>query len=134
DRVFFAALVVGTLVRLLPLAIWPEESCVRDECSYIRIAEKIAEGRGMSAYGGWLWAPGYPTWLAIHKVITGWCSPAKGTQIAVSVLNTILLFRLGKRIGGLSAARVAVWLYATSPSLIFYTISMWSETLYTTLF
>jgi 4-amino-4-deoxy-L-arabinose transferase-like glycosyltransferase len=134
DRVFFAALVVGTLLRILPLAIWPEEACVRDECSYVRIAEKIANGKGMTAYGGWLWAPGYPTFLAIHKVLTGWCSPAKATQIAVSALNTLLLFRLGERIAGVRAARFAVWFYALSPSLIFYTISLWSETLYTTFF
>ena len=134
DRVFFAALVVGTLLRLLPLAIWPEESCVRDECSYIRIAEKIAEGRGMTAYGGWLWAPGYPTWLAIHKIVTGWCSPAKLTQVAVSGLNTLLVFQLASRIGGIRAARFAVWFYALSPSLVFYAISLWSETLYTTFF
>ncbi len=131
---FFAALVVGTLLRILPLAIWPEEACVRDECSYIRIAEKIADGQGMTAYGGWLWAPGYPTWLAIHKVITGYCSPAKGSQIAVSALNTLLLFRLGERIGGIGAARFAAWFYALSPSLLFYAISLWSETLYTTFF
>jgi hypothetical protein len=124
DRVFFAALVAGTLLRLLPLAIWPEESCVRDECSYIRIAEKIAEGRGMTAYGGWLWAPGYPTWLAIHKIVTGWCSPAKLTQVAVSGLNTLLVFELASRIGGIRAARFAVWFYALSPSLIFYAISL----------
>src|SRR6185436_10160288 len=99
DRVFFAALVVGTLFRVLPLAIWPEESCVRDECSYIRIAEKIASGQGMTAYGGWLWAPGYPTFLAIHKVLTGFCSPAKATQIAISALNTFLLWCLALRIG-----------------------------------
>jgi hypothetical protein len=134
DRAFFAALVVGTLLRALPLAIWPEEACVRDECSYIRIAEKIATGQGMTAYGGWLWAPGYPTFLAIHKVITGYCSPAKGTQIAVSALNTYLLFRLGLRIGGVRPARVGAWLYALSPSLAFYSISLWSETLYTTFF
>ena len=47
-------------------------SCVRDECTYLRLSERILEGEGMTASNGWIWAPGYPFLLALHEGLTGY--------------------------------------------------------------
>lgn len=147
-RLLGLAMGLCLLLRVVPLAIWPNERCVRDECTYLTVADGFAAGEGMTASAGWLWAPGYPFLVSLHDRLIGWGSAIKLTQAFVSVGTTGLVYLLALRLlrprrpDGLPdeaseartrrAAGMAALLYALSPSLAFYTISVWSETLYTT--
>lgn len=143
DKTLWGALVVGLALRTIPLAIWGTTwVCTRDECTYLALAERLVEGQGMTASAGWLWAPGYPVVLALHKWVTGWASAARGTQCVVGLVNILLLYSLGKRATGLwsadsglalRAGRIAAWLYAASLPQAFFSMSLWSEVIYSML-
>ncbi|MFZ5478302.1 MAG: glycosyltransferase family 39 protein [Myxococcota bacterium] len=128
-----AAVLIGFTLRVLPLVIWIWKPCVRDECTYVELAEHIMAGDGMRGTHGWLWAPAYPWLLAIHGWITGYPGTVEGTQLVLATLSIALVYELTHGEFGEGAARVAAWIYALNPTLVFYTSSVWSETIYSTL-
>ena len=138
-RALWWALGVALALRVAALAMWPEERCTRDECTYIKLAVRMVEGQGMTESVGWLWAPGYPFLLAAHREITGLASSIKGTQLAVGVWSVALLYALARRAltgvvpGGRRAAAAAAMLYAASPVLVFFSTRLWSEVIYAAL-
>ena len=131
-------------MRLIPLAVWPWERCVRDECTYLKVADGFAAGDGMTGSVGWLWAPGYPLLVSFHDLIVGWGTSIKFTQVWVALGATVLLHRVALRVlappgadaetqdRAKKAADLTALFYALSPSLAFYAINIWSETIYTT--
>ena len=140
DKTLITAVWVGIVLRVLPLVIWRDWGCARDECTYLRIARKMAAGEGMVPSAGWLWAPGYPAIMAAHKALFGYGATIKGLQIAAAAMCTVMVYLLTRRVwshrgdeGATRAARVSAWLYALSPPLIFFSMSLWSEVLYGTL-
>jgi len=143
DRPLLGALLVALALRTIPLAIWGSDwMCTRDECTYIKLASRMADGQGMTGSSGWLWAPGYPAFLALHRALTGWASAAKGTQVVVALVNVVLLCKLGIRAAALwnpsrafqqRTGRIVAWLYAVSFPQAFFAMSLWSEVLYTML-
>ena len=126
----YKAMVLGFLLRIVPIIIWLSWPCVRDECTYLRLSERILEGQGMTASNGWIWAPGYPFLLALHEAITGYGAGIKTTQCIASVGIIVLLFHVARRFANPRAGLWAVWLYALSPTQIFFAQSLWSECLY----
>ena len=128
---------MGLALRIVPLVIWNEERCARDECTYMQIASRMVDGEGMTSSVGWIWPPGYPFFLALHGWLTGFTGVAQGTQIPLGVINGLLIVALSRRaLGGATprvqrdASHIAAFLYLASPTHIFYTINLWSETLY----
>ena len=119
-------------LRAAPLVVWGELPCMRDECTYIQIADRFLAGQGMTDSAGWLWAPGYSAWMATLKGLTGSFDAVRVSQIGFAAINTVLVFLLAGRLVGERAAKLAALLYALSPSLAFFAISLWSETIYTT--
>jgi 4-amino-4-deoxy-L-arabinose transferase-like glycosyltransferase len=130
DRVLVIALIVGFVLRVVPMLVWIDKPCVRDECTYEEIAIAIMNGRGMIGTNGWLWAPAYPLLMAIHGKIFGYPGTIQVTQLFVAVLSIGMLYEITRGELGQRAARIAAWVYALSPTLVFYTGSNWSETLY----
>jgi len=124
------AMLIGFLLRIVPLMIWLSWPCVRDECTYLRLSERILNGEGMTASNGWIWAPGYPFLLSIHEWLTGYGAGIKTTQCFASIGIMALLFHLARRFASPKVGMYAVWLYALSPTQIFFTQSLWSECLY----
>lgn len=139
DRALRWALLVGAWLRLWPLARWPSMACVRDECTYLALAERLLEGQGITpAARGWLWAPGYPALLAAHGAVFGSMPLIRVTQVLLSLLTVVLAYALTRRLvgedgPGRRAARWAAWLFALSPTLVFFAGRLWSETVYLTL-
>ena len=133
DKALWGALVVGTVLRILPIAAWPYDGCVRDECTYIRLATRIVEGEGMTSGSGWLWAPGYPFLLGLSKLITGYSSAIIAPQIAAAAASGVLVYLLARRHADRRAGLLAAWILALSPMEVWYTIRLWSECLYTLL-
>ncbi len=125
------AIVIGTLLRVVPLLVWMDDwGCVRDECTYLGLARRMADGQGMTSSSGWVWAPGYPFLLTIHQLLFRWAAAIRGTQVVVAALSAVMLYRLAFRGGSVARARVATWLYCLSPTMIFFSQSLWSECIY----
>jgi hypothetical protein len=136
------AIVVGLVLRILPLALWPS-GCTRDGCTYTVLAQAIVDGKGfIAAPNGWVWAPGYPVLLALCQKVFLYAEAVKGVQVALFPLSAWAMFRVAARVEGggaaapsgtpLVAARWAAWLLALHPTLIYFTGEMWSESVYTT--
>jgi hypothetical protein len=136
DPALWAAILVGTVIRAIPALVWMEDRCVRDECTYVKLAMRFADGEGMTSSAGWIWAPGYPILLGISKTLVGFASGIKPIQIAAAAICTALIYLLTDRAfsgEGRRAPRIAAWLYALSPHMIFFSFRLWSEVLYSTL-
>jgi hypothetical protein len=127
------ALILGAIVRWLPLEEWSRRPCVRDECTYRALATSILRGEGMEGTKGWLWAPGYPGAIAAHAHVFGRINDVKVTQILVALLTVVLLWRFTRAHFGDRAATIAAFLFALNPTHVFYASSLWSEGFYTAL-
>ena len=130
DRSVRAAMIMGLFIRIAPLIIWLSWPCIRDECTYLRLSERMINGEGMTASNGWIWAPGYPLLVSIHEFITGYGAGIKTTQSFVSMGIIYLMYRLGSNFFDQRVGRWAAWMYALSPTQIFFAQSLWSECIY----
>ena len=52
SRGLAAALLLGAIVRWLPLEEWSRRPCVRDECTYRAMATNLLRGEGMVGNDG----------------------------------------------------------------------------------
>lgn len=123
-------MVTAFVLRVVPMLVYINKPCVRDECTYLDLARSILDGEGMVGTHGWLWAPAYPMLMALHGLITGFPASVQVTQLVVAVASVWMLYDLTEGEAGRKAARIAAWLYALNPTFVFYTQSLWSETLY----
>lgn len=131
DRRVQWALFAALVLRVVPLAVWPQFDCVRDECIYRTIANKIVEGEGLTVSPkGWLPAPAYPYLLAASKVLTGSLQPVKWLQVLIGTASVAWLAAIADRVGGRRAAVVAAWLLAINPTAAWFTTTLWIETIY----
>jgi 4-amino-4-deoxy-L-arabinose transferase-like glycosyltransferase len=130
DRPLRTAMTVGFFLRLAPMLAWIDKPCVRDECTYQELAQNLLDGKGMTGTHGWLWAPAYPTLMAMHQAVFGYPGTIEITQLVVATLSIAAIFVLGRDQYGAREGRWGAWLYAVNPTMIFYTTSLWSETLY----
>ena len=133
SRGLAAALVLGAVVRWLPLEEWSRRPCVRDECTYRALATNLLRGEGMVGTKGWLWAPGYPAAIAAHAGPFGQINDVKISQILVALLTVALLWRFTRDHFGTRGATIAAFLLALNPTHVFYASSLWSECFYTAL-
>lgn len=134
DRWLLAALVVGLVLRVLPLLVWPDVPCVRDECTYLELASRMAAGEGMtpSSTYPFVWAPLYVALLAVHELLFGYGDLVLVLQIIAAGGAQVLVYLLARDHLDLRAGRIAAWLYALSPTLAFFAGHLWTESLYLT--
>lgn len=134
DRSIRFSLLVGLMIRLIPMVIWAHKPCTHDECTYEKMANAILAGRGIVSTMGWLWAPAYPFLMAIMKGISGYYGMIQLLQLPAALATQGMVAYLSRSlypsVQGEKASRWASWLYALNPTFIFYTCSDWSETLY----
>jgi 4-amino-4-deoxy-L-arabinose transferase-like glycosyltransferase len=133
DRWLRAAVWTGLVLRLVPMLVWITKPCVRDECTYQDLAKLILDGEGMQGTHGWLWAPAYPYLLAFHGWLTGYPGTVEATQLVLATLSIAIVYELTAGELGARAGRIAAWIYAVNPVMVFYTSSIWSETVYSAL-
>lgn len=131
DPWLWAALVLGLVVRALPMAIWPPGECLRDECIYRGMAEGIFHGEILdTSHKGWLPSPGYPYLLAYMKGWFGSMHSVKPLQIALSLASSAVTYGITLEVADRRAARIAAVLFALNPTLAWFTQRMWIETIY----
>jgi 4-amino-4-deoxy-L-arabinose transferase-like glycosyltransferase len=133
------ALLLGLGIRLAIVWHTPDlEPKIADELHYVELAESLVSGRGFA------WASGEPTSLRppLYPALVASIWTAAGernhqamrlVQIVLSLLTAALVFELGRRTVGASAAALAAaltWLY---PDFIFLNSLILTETLFTLL-
>lgn len=124
------AMIAAFVLRLVPMLVWIDKPCVRDECTYVDLAGSILAGNGMVGTHGWLWAPAYPALLALHQWLFTLPGSVEIGQLFVATACVPMLYRLTDGEYGRRAGLIAAWAYALNPTFIFYTSSLWSETFY----
>lgn len=131
DRVVIAALVAGLLLRVLPLVVFPQFDCLRDECIYRTMALNIIDGQGLTTSSkGWLPSPGYPYLLAVMRMIFGSMHSVKGVQVTLSMVCIPIIYAITHEVSDKRAARIAAVLFALNPTIAWFTNTMWIETIY----
>lgn len=131
DPVLIAALVAGLLLRVLPLVVFPQFECLRDECIYRTMALGILDGDGLTVSNkGWLPSPGYPYLLAWTKMAFGSMQAVKGIQITLGLASVAMVYGIASDVGDRRTARIAAWLFALNPTIAWFTNTMWIETVY----
>lgn len=131
DKWLWIAIVLGLALRILPMVIWPQLECVRDECIYRTLAGKIIGGQGLTVSSkGWLPAPGYPYVMAWSKMFFGSYMVVKYVQVGLQALSTVVLYLLALRTADRKVAAISAMLFALNPTLAFYAGTWWIETIY----
>ena len=119
DKWLWGAIVVGFLLRLIPILVWGDIECTRDECIYKGMGDRILLGDGLTvSKKGWLAAPGYPYTLAFSAMVFGKMQAVKRIQLLLAALSTGMMYLLGVRVGNARrTGQIAAWLYALHPTL-----------------
>ena len=140
DRKFLVlALFVGLLVRIAALlqtgALGPQ---IVDEQHYIRLATSLSAGHGFG------WGPGdltsirpplYPALISGLWTVTGVGNfqAVRVVQMLLALLNTWLVYQLGRRVFSPTVGRYAAALFWLYPSLVVVNFFLLTETLFTLL-
>ncbi len=132
DPVAWAAVLVGTCLRLFPLWLWGFGYPIRDEAQYVNLGRAIVAGNGLITPQDWLWAPAYPYLIAAFmRFAPGWVIfTLPIAQCLLGGLAALAMYQLTIRVFDARSARVATWMYALHPTLIFFSSRLWSEAVY----
>ena len=131
-----AALVIGLVLRAAIFWHTPGLGLeIVDEQHYVALARNILDGHGFAIVPGQptsIRPPLYPGLVAGIFAIAGESSlqAVRLVQIVLSLLVTVLVYQLGRRIFTPAVGRyaaAATWLY---PSIIFFNFTILTETLY----
>ena len=129
DPWLWGAIGVAFVLRMVPMLIWGEAGCMRDECAYAGLAKGIVDGKGLQPTQRWLWAPLYPYLLASWSMVANIAS-FKRVQVVLSLGNLALVYLIGQRMSGRRVARIAAWLFAVHPTLIYFSGRLWTEAVF----
>lgn len=130
DRRFFLGLCASVVLKLVLALAVRNHAPILDEGAYLELATRLATGGG---YAGTFRPPAYPAFLAFWLAIGAGTLGVRLAQVALSAWSTVLMYRLGGRMGSERVGRVAALLFAFDPVLIAFSHRLWSETLFLTL-
>ncbi len=133
DRWVWGAMLVAVVLRALPLLLfgWATDECTRDECIFRIVARTILEGEGLGlAPRGWLPAPLYPYLLAGTQAAFGRFEAVKWLQSLLAAPTVLAWAWAASQAYGLRTARWTAWGVALHPTLVFFSTTMWTESLY----
>jgi 4-amino-4-deoxy-L-arabinose transferase-like glycosyltransferase len=137
-----AAVGVGLVVRLLfAFGYWVDKPLTHDEQEYLHLAQNAAAGRGLTydppegaapveRFGR---APLYPLLLSVVTRITPPAQLLSAIRIAQALLGAVavlLLALVARQAAGSSAGKIAAWIAALYPPLVWLPSYVLSESLY----
>ena len=113
----------------------PAGSVLADSLGYLDLAESMRTAGDYISHTypkeDLLRPPGYPLFLTAIQTLGGsnfvYVTLA---QLALSSLTSWLLFLIGRKLGHPRAGMVAAWLYALSPNIALWSITIMTETLF----
>jgi 4-amino-4-deoxy-L-arabinose transferase-like glycosyltransferase len=132
---FLWLLGLAVVVRLALLLPMDDLKLAMDELQYQEIAVNLAEGRGFMLYEkptSWR-PPLYPFVLSLVYRAAGTTDPlaARMFQAAMSLVNLLLVYLLGRRLFGERVGLGAAAIFAVYPSFLFYNNHLLTEGLFT---
>jgi Dolichyl-phosphate-mannose-protein mannosyltransferase len=135
----FSIPLILLLALLLRVLLWsqPLHQPANDEAEYITVARDLLAGRGWQFYEHyrWLRAPLYPLFLAGSLWLAGDdLHRAALPNLALSVVNIYLIYRLSLKLVGRKAAHLAALLAAVLLTSATFASLYMSETLFTCFF
>lgn len=135
DRRLLWILGVGAIVRLVLLFLLGDLELWMDEEQYQEIAVNLTEGRGFALHGqptSWR-PPLYPFILSGLYMLAGTTHPvvARAFQAILSLLNTLVVYLLGRRLFGERAGLWGALLFTVYPSFLLYNNHLLTEMLFT---
>lgn len=132
------AVVLALLLRLLfCLGYWVDKPLTHDEQEYLLLAQNLRAGRGLvyeedgrEHFGR---APGYPVFLATVLSLRDDVRAVRIAQSLAAAIGVLLIAALANLAAGRGAARLAAYMAALYPPLIWMPAYILSETLYSML-
>ena len=125
-----ALLALALLLRLAAALAAGERELRGDEGYYVGAATEI---RDHGTHPGAFRPPGYAAFVAAVLWLTGdGLGAVRWAQALLSLVVIVAVFDIAQRRFGTGPATVSALLCATSPTLVHYTQTFWSETLVTT--
>jgi 4-amino-4-deoxy-L-arabinose transferase-like glycosyltransferase len=127
DRFLWLILLLSLVLKLALAIALDDVRPTNDENEYLYLAGVLVEkGR----YAETFRPPLYPAYIALHLAL-GWGTlGVRVTQVLLSTLTILLVYRIAGRTLGQTAARVAVTLVAFDPGLVAFSHLLWTETLF----
>ena len=141
-RLILAAAVVGFVLRLaFGFLYWTDKPLTHDEREYLVLAQRIAEGRGLTypedhevgtgqQFGR---APGYPAFLSLLGVdahATSAPAKVKAVQAALGAVVVLMIGILAAGAWNPAAGAVAAFIASAYPPLVWISAYVFSESLY----
>ncbi len=130
-RFLLLVLAASGLLKLVLAVAVRHHAPILDEGAYLELAQGLAAGRG---YVGTFRPPGYPAFMAVFLSLGLGTLGVRLAQVALSLLSTVLLYRIVARESGGRAGRIATVIFAFDPLVVAFSHRLWSETLFITLF
>lgn len=130
---FLAATVLGLGLRLAFVALEPEARLVGDELTWTAWGEEIASPAvrfSPAASRILFYPPAYPYFIAACLGLFGSLAAVKLVQALLGALLVPAVGCIGDRLFGERAGRLAAWLAAVYPDLLWFPAHFWSETLF----
>jgi 4-amino-4-deoxy-L-arabinose transferase-like glycosyltransferase len=130
-RALLLVVAAGLLVRLIFMVMVVGMPCSHDQCEYLALASGMAAGRGWQPHDGYLWPPGFISFLALCRSLFGDSLTApRLLQVLLSTATIPMMFLLGRRFHGRKAGLAAALVFALYPNLVGFTHLLWPATLY----
>jgi 4-amino-4-deoxy-L-arabinose transferase-like glycosyltransferase len=130
-RALLFIVLAGLVLRMVLLVLVVAMDCSHDQCEYLSLASGMVAGRGWQPHDGYLWPPGFISFLAACKALFGdGLTPPRLVQVLLSTATIPLMFLLGQRFHGRRAGLAAAGMFALYPTLVAFTHLLWPATLY----
>jgi hypothetical protein len=130
---FVAATAVGLGLRLAFVALEPEARLVGDELTWTAWGQELVSPGVRFSPGATrllFYPPVYPYFIAACLELFGSLLAVKLAQAGLGALLVPAVGRLGERLFGERAGRLAAWAAALYPDLVWFPAHFWSETVF----
>jgi hypothetical protein len=128
------AVLLGIVLRVVPVYRWGFGALVRDEAQYANLGRNIVAGNGLISPQDWLWAPAYPYLIALFQTLMEGTAVTRTLpyfQCLVGGLTCIVVYAITLRVfENRKAAVLAALMYAVHPTLIYFSGRLWCEAIY----
>ncbi len=114
-RLIIPPLLVGAILRLLWLLIWPRP-LIYDEVDYHNLALRLLSGEG---YGVQIYPPGWPLILSyLYRITVPDSMIGLGFNVLISLVTLVLIAAIALRLADHTTAAISAWIVALLPSYL----------------
>lgn len=135
-KILLLILILCLLLRLVWIFVLSPIELTDDPKAYDSIAKSMVQGEGYHEEGKRAFRPpGYPYFLAaLYSVFGAHPLPVRLVQAILALITCLIIFLLGKKLGGERTGLWAAGFFAVYPQFIRYSGNLYVETLFILLF